>query len=66
MNKYTANIAYYGCFLIALLISYRAVSYAGDLAYSGKQPVVWINLLAFVAVIFLVLLAIFIKIKYKK
>ena len=65
MNKYAANIAYYGCFVIALIIANRALSYAGDLAYTGKQPVVWVNLLAFFATILLVLLAIFIKIKYR-
>ena len=66
MNKYAETIAYYSCLGVALLISYFVLNYAGDLAYSGKQPIVWINLLAFFAVILLVLSAIFIRMRYKK
>ena len=65
MNKTTAKIAYYGCFVVAIIITYRAMGYAGDLAYSGKQPLVWLSVLAFFAVVALVILAIMIKAKFK-
>ncbi len=64
MNKRTATIAYYGCFLAAVLIVCRAIGYAADLAYSGTQPIVWVNVLAFFGAVLLVVLAIIIKIKY--
>ena len=65
MNKILANIAYYGCFVIALIVSYLTLNYAGDLAYSGQQPLVWLSVLAFFAVVTLVVLAITIKAKFK-
>ena len=65
MNKILANIAYYGCFVIALIVSYLTLNYAGDLAYSGQQPLVWLSVLAFFAVVTLVVLAIIIKAKFK-
>ena len=65
MNKILANIAYYGCFVIALIVSYLTLNYAGDLAYSGQQPIVWLSVLAFFAVVTLVVLAIIIKAKFK-
>ena len=65
MNKILANIAYYGCFVIALIVSYLTLNYAGDLAYSGQQPLVWLSVLAFFAVVTLVVSAITIKAKFK-
>jgi len=65
MNKITANIAYYGCLVTAVIITYQAMGYAGDLAYSGKQPLIWLSVLAFFAAVLLVLLAILIKAKFK-
>ena len=65
MNKTTAKIAYYSCFVVALIIIYRAMGYAGDLAYSGKQPLVWLSILAFFTAIALVIVAIIIKTKFK-
>lgn len=65
MNKILANIAYYGCFVFALIVSYLALNYAGNLAYSGQQPLVWLSILAFLAAIALVVLAIIIKAKFK-
>ena len=65
MNKTLANVAYYGCFVAALVISYLAYDNAANMAYSGKDPLVWMSVLAFVGVIFLVVLAIVIKAKFK-
>lgn len=65
MNKITANIAYYGCFVIALTISYLAMDYAGNLAYSGRQPLIWLSVLAFITTVGLVILALIIKAKFK-
>lgn len=66
MNKRTASIAYYSCLAAALLVSYCAFNYASDVALSGKQPSLWVNMLAFFAAILLVLVAIFVKVKYRK
>lgn len=65
MNKTFAKIAYYGCFVAALVIPYLALDYAGDLAYSGRQPLVWLSVLAFLVAVVLVVLAIVIKAKFK-
>ena len=65
MKNISANIAFYGCFVIALIVTNSAMSYAAELAYAGKQPVIWVSVLAFFAVIGLVLLAIYIKGKFK-
>lgn len=65
MNKISARIIYYSCFFVALIISYQALNYAGNLAYSGKQPLVWLSILAFLVSVGLVVVAIAIKIKFK-
>ena len=65
MNKIFVKFAYYSCFVLALIIPYVALNYAGDLAYSGKQPLVWLSLLAFLAAVSLVAVAIIIKSKFK-
>lgn len=65
MDKNIARIVYYSCLVVALIISYQALNYAGNLAFSGKQPLVWLSVLAFLAVMTLVALAIIIKAKFK-
>jgi hypothetical protein len=65
MNKTTAKIVYYSCFVIAAIISYQAIDYAGDVALSGRQPSLWLGIAAFMAAILLVGVAIYIKAKYK-
>jgi hypothetical protein len=65
MNKTIAQIAYYSCFVIAVIITYQAMGYAQDLAYSRKQPLIWLSVVAFLGAIGLVVLAIVIKAKYK-
>jgi multisubunit Na+/H+ antiporter MnhB subunit len=65
MNKTIAQIAYYSCFVIAVIITYLAMGYAQDLAYSRKQPLIWVSVVAFLGAIGLVVLAIVIKAKYK-
>jgi hypothetical protein len=65
MNKTFAQIAYYSCFVIAVIITYQAMGYAQDVAYAGKQPLICVSVLAFFGAIGLVVLAILIKAKYK-
>jgi len=60
-----AKVAYYSCFLVAAIISYRAVNYAGDVAFTGRQPSLWLGVAAFAAAISLVGVAIYIKAKFK-
>lgn len=65
MNKTFAKIVYFSCFVLALIIPYAALNYAGDLAYSGEQPLIWLSVLAFLAAATLVVVAIIIKSKFK-
>jgi len=65
MNKSIARITYYSCFVLALAIPYYALNHAVNLAYSGEQPLLLVNFMAFVIALLLILLAIFIKVKYK-
>lgn len=63
MNKRLVNFLFGTCLILSVFITYKAIDYAADFAYSGKQPVTWVNVVAFLAAIGLVLLGIFIKTK---
>ncbi len=65
MNKSIARIAYYSCLVVAILITYQAMTYAGELAYTSRQPSGWLSVLAFFSAITLVVVAIMIKAKIK-
>lgn len=66
MNKQLANILFYLLLAASLFITWMAVGMAGDRAFSGEQPIVWINVAAFILSIGLVALATLIKTKYGK
>lgn len=66
MNKPIANTLFGLCLTLSVFITYKAIEYASSFAFSGKQPVAWLNIIAFLLSIVLVLAGIIIKIKVKK
>jgi len=66
INKQSANIIFTALIITSLFITWKTMGYAGDLAMSGKQPIVWLSVMAFAASIALVGIAIYIRSKYGK
>jgi len=64
LNKRSANIIFTVLLVASLYITWKALGVAGDRAYSGEQPLLWINFVAFMVSVGLVLLAVFVKTKY--
>lgn len=65
-NKQSANILYLLLLAASLLTTWKAIGFAADQAFSGKQTVLWVSLAAFTVSIGLVVIAIYIKTKYGK
>ena len=66
LNKRSANIISTILLAVSLYITWKALGMAGDRAYSGEQPILWINITLFIVSIGLVVFAIFVKAKYGK
>lgn len=66
MNKSAGNILFGICLALSVFISYKSIGYAGDLSYSGRQPIIWLSVAAFLISIGLVLLGIVVKMKTDK
>jgi len=64
INKQVANILFVLLLAASVFVTWKSVGFASDLAVSGKQPMVWLNLGATVVSIALVGVAIYIRSKY--
>lgn len=63
MNRTTVNIIFILLLLASVVVTKQAITFAGDAAFSGKQPNLWLAAGAFFISILLVLIAIILKIK---
>jgi len=66
INKQLANILFTLLLVASLFTTWKAIGFAGDLAMSGKPPMVWLNVLAFAVSIVLVGIAIYVRSRYGK
>ena len=64
LDKQSANIISVILLAASAYITWKTLGVAGDSAYAGEQPVIWMSIAAFFVSISLVVLAIFIKAKY--
>lgn len=66
MNKPIANTLFGLCLALSVFMTYKSIDYASSLAYSGKQPILWVNIIAFMVSTGLVIVGILIRMKVKK
>jgi hypothetical protein len=66
MNKTYANILVALCLLLSVWITSKSISHAGEVAMSGKDPMIALHVTAFLSSVGLVVLSIYIKVKYGK
>lgn len=66
INKQAANSIFLLLLGISAFITWKALGIAGDSAYLGEEPNLWMSVATFVISICLVLVAIYVKYRYAK